>query len=149
MKLPSVLPDSMLTKMSAADRKALGKAGLTRADCNAITQVKNERELQKHIVNYLRLQGIEVNVSRMDKRKTDRKGWPDLTFAVTVTLDFPKGRIVKIPCAWEVKFGNGKLSPEQEKLAARLTAPPNGWLFRVIRSLDEAREELRRMGIGG
>jgi hypothetical protein len=136
----------VLRRMSAADRASLGKAGLTRADCEALCEAKNERELQKQIVSYLRLQGIEVNVSRTDKRTTHKKGWPDLTFAIIFRVNGYRSEW--IPCAWEIKFGNGKLSPEQEKLATTLTSPPNGWRFRVIRSLDEARGELWKLGIG-
>lgn len=137
-----VLPENILRRMSAADRKSLGKAGLTRADCEAIAEAKNERELQKQIVNYLRLQGIEVNVSRTDKRTTHKKGWPDLTFAVQSL------GATSIANVWEVKFGNGKLSLEQAQLAFALTTPPNYWRFRVIRSLRQAREELKELGIG-
>lgn len=154
VRVSKVLPDAILRRMSAADRKAIGKAGLTKDDCEALAQAKNERELQKLIVNWLQLQGVEVNVSRMDKRKTDRKGWPDLTFSVWVKeqvlvgLGFPdwQTRRHTVSCAWEVKFGNGKLSHEQEVMSVKLTAYPNGWRFRIIRSLDEAKNELRRLG---
>jgi len=134
----------MLTKLSPTDRKKLGRAGLTKSDCEAIVEAKNERELQKQIVNYLRLRGIEVNVSRMDKRTTHRKGWADITFSVRCKCCVNQ----VVPCIWEVKYGEGKLSPEQEKLAVTLTTPPNCWRFRVIRSLAEAREELRQLGLG-
>lgn len=110
-----------------------------------LREPKNERELQAQIVAYLRARGIEVNVSRTDKRTTHVKGWPDLTFCVQGSRCY--WETYTAACAWEIKFGKGKLSPEQEKLAARLTAAPNCWRFRVIRSLDEAREELSELGI--
>ena len=144
----TVLPEKILRRMSVADRKTLGNAGQTRADCDEIAQAKNERELQKQIVNYLRLHGIEVNVSRTDKRTTHRKGWPDITFAASVDVKSHRIFNFDVACAWEIKFGKGKLSPEQEKLAKTLTTPPNCWRFRVIRSLEQAREELEELGIG-
>lgn len=129
MKLPSVLSESVLRCVSQEDRKKLGKAGLTREDCEKRAQVKNERDLQRLIVSYLNLKGLEVRRDRMDKRTTGNVGWPDLTFAA-------KG----IPIAWETKFGAGKLSEEQELTIAKLKK--NGWRCCVIRSLEQAKSEL-------
>lgn len=129
VKMSSVLPESILSKVSPEDRKAMGKAGLTKADCEQKAHARNERDLQRLIVNYLQLKGIEALWHRTDKRSTATVGWPDLTFAA-------KG----FPVAWEIKFEKGKLSEEQELMAVKLKR--NGWRFAVIRSLEEAKKEL-------
>ena len=54
----NVLPNNILVRMSPADRKQLGKAGLTAAECAEKAAVKNERELQKLIANELLRNGI-------------------------------------------------------------------------------------------
>lgn len=133
-----VLPNSYLRCLSAKDRQKLGQR--TAEEVMAQGETKSEKELQKQIVGLLRLKGIEVNVSRMDKRKTDVVGWPDLTFSVI------RGRIA-IPCLWEVKMPKGTLSPEQMTLASKLTTGPNAWRYRLIRSVDQAIAELKEMGI--
>jgi len=150
MKLP---PASFLKCMSPADRKSLGKAGQTPAETFYKAEIKNERDLQRLIVNLLRLRGIEANVSRTDKRKTDRIGWPDITFAVVNNQppayyhrDHEWELYQIIPCAWEVKFGSGALSPEQQDMLLKLATPPNAWRVKVIRSVDEALAELKELG---
>lgn len=145
MKLPRVLPESMLRLMSAGDRRKLGKAGITKAEAGASADIKNERDLQCLIVNYLRLRGIEPLWFRTDKRTTANIGWPDITFSI-LCPDKEMGYIAR-PCVWEVKFGNGKLSKEQADLAYKLKF--NGWRHRVITSLEQARQELEALGCDG
>lgn len=132
MKLPAVLPENILNKISPEDRKSLGKAGLTREDCEKRAQVKNERELQRLIVGYLGTKGLEVLWHRTDKKSHATLGWPDLTFAA-------KGKAI----CWEVKWDKGKLSEAQELMAQRLKK--NGWRFSVIRSFEQAKRELWQM----
>lgn len=110
-------------------------------------EATSERELQKQIVEILRLKGIVANVSRMDKRKTDKVGWPDITFAVWNNKFDEYGGSFRYPCAWEIKFGKGKLSPEQTALSNRMSTSPNAWNYRIIRSVDEAIFELGAMGL--
>src|SRR5205823_7261409 len=95
---------------------------------------RNERELQRQIVDYLRWHVIEPLWHRTDKRTTGTVGWPDITFAVS-----------GIACCWEIKFGNGKLSPEQADLAELLMSDSNNWRWDVIKSLEEAKEEFARI----
>lgn len=135
-----VFPPNILKCMSPADRKALGKAGLTPEEALQKAETKSEKELQSLIVALLRLKGIEPIVSAMNKRTTNNVGLPDILFAVN-------GRRRFYACAWEIKMPGSKLSWEQVKMAERLEDLPNGWNWRVIRSVDEALEELRRMGI--
>jgi hypothetical protein len=143
MKPPSVLPESYLRLISEADRKALGKAGMTKTEAEASATVKNERELQKLIVNYLRLHDIEPLWFRTDKRTTANVGWPDITFAVP---HWDGQKWIGIPCAWEVKMpDSGKLSKEQVLMAEKLHG--NGWRHKVIRSFEQATQELREIGV--
>lgn len=150
----SVIPENILKCMSPEDRRKHGQK--TAAEVLAQGEAKSEKELQKQIVALLRLKGVEVNVSRMDKRKTDVVGWPDLTFCVYAMAPqmvfaglseaLPKAWQV-FPCLWEIKMPKGELTPEQQKIGIRLISMPNGWRHRVIRSVDQALAELREMGI--
>lgn len=147
------LPPNITKCMSDKDRKAWGKGAMSPDECLAKAEAKNEKQLQKLIVSLLNLRGIEVNVSRMDKRKTDRVGWPDLTFCVwgkehhsfinSGNSETFKARL--FACCWEIKMPNAGLSEEQQRLAMKLIG--NGWSCRVIRSVDEALAELKAMGL--
>jgi len=131
----SVVPEKWLRLMSRADRRALGKAGLTAAECAARIEARTERALQGQIVALLRLRGIEALWHRTDRRSAATVGWPDITFAV-------RGRGGVRACAWEVKL-NGRLTREQSDLARRLV--DNGWDWRLIRSVEEASQALEEV----
>lgn len=153
MKTSKVLPESFLRCLDPVERKKLGRAGLTAAECAAKQEARSERELQGQIVSLLRLKGIEPLWHRTDKRSAATVGWPDITFSVarvdSLSLSqYEHGQWTTIyPCAWEVKFGDGKLRQEQEQMALRLQSPPNYWRWKVIRSVDEAIAELCEMRI--
>lgn len=121
---PTVLPDSILNKLPNEERAKLGKAGMTAEEAQAKIDLKNERDLQKLIANWLHLHNIPFIQARNDKRSTIAVGWPDFTFPLN-------GRFVAI----EVKFGKGKLRPEQEKFIAQLNA--HDAIVGVVRSFDE------------
>jgi hypothetical protein len=146
-----VLPEKYLRLMSAEGRRKHGQK--TASEVLEQGEAKSEKMLQKQIVGLLRLKGVQVNVSRMDKRKTDTVGWPDITFSVAIfervydTNGEPYEACSQTPCAWEVKMPQGKLSQEQEVMKSRLTTPPNSWRYRVIRSVDQAIAELKEMGV--
>lgn len=140
----ALLPPNFLKCLTTEDRKALGKAGLTPEEALSKAQNKNERDLQGKIVQLLRLKGIEPLWHRTDKRSHATIGWPDITFA---TVHRWSGMDDFVPSAWEVKFGDGELSIEQNQMLVRLQSPPNGWRVRVIRSVDEALEQLRQIGV--
>jgi hypothetical protein len=133
-----LIPQRYIELMSVVDRAQLGvknKEEMARAWI-----AKSERDLQRQLVQYLRLRGIEVLVHRTDKKTGATVGWPDLTFSV-----MSNGFCA--PCGWEVKFGSGTLSPEQNDMLARLQARPNCWRIRVIRTFSEAVDELRELGV--
>ena len=123
------LPDSLLRCVSAADRKAAGlpapwserqEAAVAKSD------VKREKELQVQIVNWLLLRGITVIRSGTHRKTSNNVGCPDLIFCV-------RGRA----CALEAKLPGQKPTPEQERFMCALAN--DGWIVKVIHSLDEAR----------
>ncbi len=104
----TILPDKVLQRMSPADRKRLGRAGVTSDEAQSKIEIKSERELQRQIANSLRLNDIPFNQDSMHKKRTGTLGWPDFTIV-------HKGETMFI----EAKFGDGELSPEQVELHRR------------------------------
>jgi hypothetical protein len=133
-----LIPAKWVQLISPADRKRLGIE--TEDEMTKKIAAKNERELQGQIMQYLGVRGIEALWHRTDKRSHATLGWPDITFGVMVGG-------IPCPCGWEVKFGNGTLTKEQNDMLARLQARPNCWRIRIIRSFIEAVDELREMGL--
>lgn len=122
------LSERLIRMMSDSDRAQLGRFGRTEEEVRAELEAKAERDLMKQVTAMLDLWGIVWNASRMDRRTTCRRGWPDLVFA----LKDATGRAV--PCAIELKSQTGQLRPDQAEMLDKLAA--NGWRVAVIRSLD-------------
>lgn len=121
-----ILPEKVLSKMSAKDRAKLpGKSGLLAAECEAIQLAKSEKELQSQIAALLRRMGIYAISQPTHKRSNLKIGTPDFVFAV-------KGR----PVAWECKMPGQK--PREEQIEAMRQMSLNGWLCDVITRYDEA-----------
>lgn len=137
------LSDAMIRCIAPAERKKMKLK--TAEEAIAAVEIKSEKQLQKQIIALLNLKGIEVNVSRMDKRKTDRVGWPDLTFSITGDLRAWEWGSESL--AWEVKLPRQKLTKEQQDMFDKLSASPNGWTCEVIHSVDEAIAKLEAMGV--
>lgn len=91
-------------------------------DSNNTSQIKNEKELQKQIYQFLNLRSIFPIWHRMDKRSHCTPGTPDFVFAV-------RGQAIGI----EAKTETGKLSAEQ--IAAHKMMESNGWLIAIVRSI--------------
>jgi hypothetical protein len=151
INLKPPFPDKILRLMDPAVRQGLGKHFRTMSEINSQNEYRNERALHSQIRNLLNLKGVIYLEQRMDKRSRGIKGWPDFTFAVLLNkpskADPVNVTMVPVPCGWECKVGNSKLRPEQEELLRRLQAPPNAWRIRVIRSLQEAADELKELGV--
>ena len=130
MKFP--LPDHVIRLIAAPERKALGLK--TQEEAALAAEIKSERDLHKAVGNLLRLRGIEFFESRMDRKTTRRKGEPDFLFALE-----------RAAVAWELKLPGRQLDPEQEKMFQKMSAKPNGWICRIIHSVDEALSELKRL----
>jgi hypothetical protein len=141
-----VLPENILRCLSPADRKSLGKAGMTAEEALQRAAIRNERHLQTLIVNLLRLRGIEPLWHRTDRTSAATIGWPDITFAVMRPPNIGWANTLSA-CLWEVKLPGQPLSPEQEKMIGVLRTPPNAWRISIIHSVDEALEDLRILGL--
>lgn len=103
------LPEKILRAMDPADRKAMGRAGLTRAECQAVADRRAETALQKDMRNELAQRNLFFVSSRMDKRTTLPKGMPDFFIFP------PGGRSLAV----EAKVHGGDLSPEQRDVFTR------------------------------
>ena len=119
-----ILPNHFLEKMDPAERRKLGKAGMTAAEALAKAEAKSEGDIQKQISNWLLLHSIAFYRAAMHKKTTGRVGWPDFTFAIN-----------GLACAVEVKFGNSDPKPAQKETMRAMKA--NGWRVAVVRSLQE------------
>lgn len=104
--------------------KAL-KSAEVRQKMAAKADAMAEKELHKQIEQWLRMKGVRCIVhSRTDKKTTQAKGVPDFLFMM-------RGNAFAI----EVKIGNNQLTKEQE--AWLVDAAVDGWICRVVRSLDQ------------
>lgn len=106
-----------------------------------------ERDLHRSICKLLDLKRIVYIHSRTDKPTTQAKGVPDFLFAVCYDINHPLGEMVTSAVAWEVKTDKGKLSEEQIAMHWKMQKQPNAWNVKVIRSLDEAIQELENLGV--
>lgn len=128
----TLLPSHFLEKMDPAERRKLGKAGMTAEEATEKQIAKSERDLQNQIASWLSLNNIWFTRSAMNKRTTNTVGTPDFLLAVN-------GRAIGL----EVKFGAGKLRPEQENAITAMSK--NGWCVAVVRSLPEVIEFIKEV----
>jgi hypothetical protein len=122
----TILPEHVLNKMSKADRKRLGKAGLTATEIHSKQDYRAEIEIHNQIKAYLSRNNIRYLYASPNKRSTLPVGFPDITILLI------GGRMLFL----EVKTANGKLSPEQIDWQTYLTSIDH--LHYVVRSYDEA-----------
>ena len=107
-----------------------------------------EARIQAAIVDFVRTVAPEViiwavpNGGLRTKAEAARLKWTGVLAGVLdLTLALPNGR-----CAfWEVKTHDGSLSEDQIDFIIRLRALDHSWA--VIRSIDEARDELERLKV--
>jgi hypothetical protein len=109
--MPGVLPNHVLKLMEPADRKALGKAGVTAEEAIAKAEARSERQSQRTFSNWLSLRELYFITPRSDKRSTIKPGHPDFTILAG-------GRVLFI----EMKTPAGRLRYEQEQCIAELIA---------------------------
>jgi VRR-NUC domain len=120
-----LLPNRILEKMSPADRKELGKAGRTAAECIERAEARTERAAQKLFGSWLSLRSVYFIQARSDKRSTIRVGHPDFSI-------FHAGKVMFI----EMKSPSGQLSQEQNE--CRLGLSRQGFTVAVARGAAEA-----------
>lgn len=112
--------------MSPQDRPA-GKAGKTQEELAVARDVKNEKELQNQIVQYLRMRGVKWLLWQSTAKKSGLPpGSPDLIFCFR-----------SYPMAWEIKHGSGKRTQEQEDAAEQMEN--DGWVVRLVKSIADAK----------
>lgn len=119
MTPPTIIPDHLARLMNPADRRALGVHTPEERDARADSL--REVDLQRLCEQALSSRGIVY--LHLSPRAREKAGWPDLVFCLS-------GR----PFAVELKTPAGRLSPDQERLLARLAA--DGWNTRIVRSFD-------------
>jgi len=100
----TLLPERTLILVCAADRKRMGKAGVTMAEAYAKASVRSEKELQEQIAQELRRRGIPFQRNRMDKKSTGTLGFPDFCFPLN-------GQFVGVEC----KVGANEPTVEQQE----------------------------------
>ena len=122
----SSLTDKQRSLMSAADRRRLGKAGMTREESEAKFAHDAEREMHSKFSSYCGLHGILFEHENPTKRSTSRPGWPDFRL-------FAQGcRFMAV----EFKCRPNGLTGEQEAIRAELEA--RGFRYVIVYSLVEA-----------
>jgi hypothetical protein len=134
------LPQRVIDRMSELDRQQYAlhvgnsNAGFTTYELEQKVNARAERELQKHVRQYLSQKEVVFICPPMFKRSELPPGWPDFTFA-----------FCGVPIIWECKSSAGKLRESQKQVVAQLG--DNGWRFRIIRSLEQARNHLREIDL--
>lgn len=124
MKIIGTIPNHILKLMPKETRAPMGKAGMTSDEADEKLRLKSEKQLQEQVANLLRQRNIWFDRSAMHKRTTGTIGKPDFLFAV-------EGNAIGIEC----KFGDGKLSDEQQKTHKAMLE--NGWNVFTVTQLNE------------
>lgn len=101
-----ILPDKFLRKLPPAERKKLGKAGLTMEEVQVKADTRAEKVLQNEMEGILRQRNLFFSRSRMDRATTLRKGMPDFFIVL------PGGRALLV----EAKVEGGNLREDQQKV---------------------------------
>jgi hypothetical protein len=92
----TLLPDRILRRIDPAERRALGKAGRTIAECEEKNSFENERKLHNQFIGWLRRNGFgHFYHSNPVKRSTIEGGLPDFG----------------IPAQGRILFGEFKVKP--------------------------------------
>ena len=78
VKLPAVLSDGLLAALPEAERKRLGRAGMTKAEAQVKYAAGREKELKHDVVNELNRRGAWIFDQPMSKKTRGRPGVPDI-----------------------------------------------------------------------
>lgn len=120
------LPDRVLRLVDPAQRKVMGKAGVTTAEGAAKETLRLEREDHAQFLQWLRLHNLPFIHARTDRKSSIQEGWPDFSI-------FGKdGRVLFV----ELKLPGKRLDPLQRETGNLLLQ--NGFPFRVAYSYAEA-----------
>jgi hypothetical protein len=118
----NILPDHVLRRLPPAERKPLGKAGLTTAEAGAIADRRAERVLQNEMEGILRQRNLFFVRSRMDKRTSTRRGLPDFI----IILHGERALLV------EAKVHRGQVSADQAKVFADYRLQTGGVVHLIL-----------------
>ena len=121
-----VLPENVLRRMCPADRKALGKAGVTASEAVELHEQRAERVLQQQIESCLLRLNVFHMRAPMHKANSLPVGWPDFT----VFLRNGVSLLV------EVKTETGAIRPDQLELHAKFKQQ-TGREVALVRSYDQ------------
>jgi len=119
-----VLPENILTKLSAKDRKAIGQP--TAAEAQGKYEAGQEDKLQKDMANLLTHRGVYWDRPPMNKRSRAKLG----------RADFICGYRKRF-LALEAKAGTRKQTPEQVKDQASVER--SGCQYYVIHNCDQVK----------
>jgi hypothetical protein len=106
--MSAILPDRILTKMSAADRKKLGKAGVTASEGAAKCDHREEIAIHNQIKAFLHRNYIRYLYASPNKRSTLPVGYPDFTIfgshfrVVFIEVKTAKGKLTKEQLDWQI-----------------------------------------------
>jgi hypothetical protein len=124
-----LLPDHILSKIAdPAERKRMGKAGVTLAELEAEHSEKAERQDHNNYLSFLHrneFKNWQILHANPNKRSTLPPGHPDFLIQA-------KGRSLYL----EFKAGTNKLSDVQELVIADMIG--DGFTVKVVRSYAEA-----------
>lgn len=126
---PATLGDDVLTKLDPAEKKRLGKAGVTTEERTAKRDKRRENELRGDVIGFCERNGIIADTSDPHRKSRLPTGRPDLL----LTKD---SRCLYL----ELKTNYNKLSPEQEAYIAKLVQAGNG-VF-VVRDYPTATRQI-------
>ena len=124
------LTDKQKQMMSPADRRALGKLGMTAEEARERWAAGEEKKLQSLIANFLNLKEIYFETDRMDRKTSGKVGRPDFRICY-------RGRWIGVEC----KAEGGTLSPEQKATLEKIRK--NGGVAIVAFGLPAVQEALR------
>lgn len=109
MKLPAVLSQGFLAGLPEAERKRLGRAGMTVEEAQETFNRGQERILKGHALNELNRRGAWIFEQPMSKKTRGRRGVPDI-------IGCYRGYFFAV----ELKASGEPLRPEQGQEAARI-----------------------------
>lgn len=128
----SVLPESLLSKISEKDRKSMGCAGMTASEAQEKFEYAQEKELQRDIRNFLMHSKCYFHQSPFAKKAQGKIGRADFLVCY-------RGRWISI----EAKSMTGKQRPEQIKDQVEVESAGGEYL--LARSIRDVQETFRRI----
>lgn len=128
--MSQVLPEAILSKLSAKDRKAIGQP--TAAEAQGKYEAGQEKRLQTDLANFLTHARVYFFRQPMNKRAQGKLGTADFLICY-------KGYWIST----ELKTCTGKQRPEQ--IQDQVFVEASGGIYLLARSVAEVQNEFRRI----